>query len=107
MVNMDVIDAVNARLAACDGEQQRNEANDVEANFNLPFTTLRPQLVETIPLVNKSLPFPGEKTKSNKSLTISLNKRKKPPSPSTEGAVADELSGTNHRTAATIPSKWQ
>ncbi|KAK5975592.1 Protein kinase domain-containing protein, partial [Trichostrongylus colubriformis] len=44
---------------------------------------------------------------NNKSLTISLNKRKKPPSPSTEGAVADELSGTNHRTAATIPSKWQ
>nr|CDJ95086.1 Serine threonine protein kinase-related domain containing protein [Haemonchus contortus] len=107
MVNMDVIDAVNARLAACDVDHQGDDANDVEANFNLPFSILRPQLAETIPLVNKSLPFPGDKTKSNKSLTISLNKRKKVPTASTEGAIADELSANNQRTAATIPSKWQ
>ncbi|VDO64064.1 unnamed protein product [Haemonchus placei] len=107
MVNMDVIDAVNARLAACDVDHQGDDANDVEANFNLPFSILRPQLAETIPLVNKSLPFPGDRTKSNKSLTISLNKRKKVPTASTEGAIADELSANNQRTAATIPSKWQ
>ncbi|KAK6050463.1 hypothetical protein COOONC_12034 [Cooperia oncophora] len=73
MVNMDVIDAVNARLAACDGDHQGDDVNDVEANFNLPYTILRPQLAETIPLVNKSLPFPNDKTKSNKSLTVTLN----------------------------------
>ncbi|WKY09729.1 hypothetical protein Q1695_002241 [Nippostrongylus brasiliensis] len=105
-VNMDVIDAVNARLAACDDHQGDDHVNDVEANFNLPYTVLRPQPAETAALVNKSLPFPTDKTRSNKSITISLNKRKKLPTTSTD-AMADELSGNNQRTAATIPSRWQ
>lgn len=107
MVNMDVIDAVNARLAACDDQQGEENARDVEANFNLPYTILRPQPVEAAALVNKAVPYPADKTRSNKSITISLNKRKKLPTTSTEGAIADELSCQNQRTANTMPSRWQ
>ncbi|VDO80072.1 unnamed protein product [Heligmosomoides polygyrus] len=74
MVNMDVIDAVNARLAACDDQQGEENARDVEANFNLPYTILRPQPVEAAALVNKAVPYPADKTRSNKSITVPNSK---------------------------------
>ncbi|KJH51499.1 hypothetical protein DICVIV_02332 [Dictyocaulus viviparus] len=100
MVSMDVIDAVNARLAACD-DKHGDDENDVEANFNLPYTVLRPQVVETSS-ANKAIPYSGDKTKSNKSITISLNQRynKKTGTITTDEAIADELPGSNPRTAS-------
>ncbi|EYB91869.1 hypothetical protein Y032_0201g1748 [Ancylostoma ceylanicum] len=109
MVNMDVIDAVNARLAACD-TNLGDDDHDVEANFNLPYTILRPQIAETSASLNKAIVAPLDKTsKSNKSITISLNKRynkKLPTTASVDGAVADELSGVNRTAATSAPSKW-
>ncbi|RCN52105.1 hypothetical protein ANCCAN_01893 [Ancylostoma caninum] len=109
MVNMDVIDAVNARLAACDNNLNDDD-HDVEANFNLPYTILRPQIAETSASLNKAIVAPLDKTsKSNKSITISLNKRynkKLPTTASVDGAVADELSGVNRTAATSAPSKW-
>ncbi|KIH43822.1 hypothetical protein ANCDUO_26166 [Ancylostoma duodenale] len=70
MVNMDVIDAVNARLAACDNNLNDDD-HDVEANFNLPYTILRPQIAETSASLNKAIVAPLDKTsKSNKSITV-------------------------------------
>ncbi|PAV70266.1 hypothetical protein WR25_24083 [Diploscapter pachys] len=114
-LNMDVIEVVNARLAACDDEQQ--QSNDVEANFQLP-TILRPQQgqqqnqQQNLHESSSSLKpkTPTDKTKSNKSITLSINKYNgKTPRKysSMDAAQAEELSG-NGRTAMTIPSqsKW-
>ncbi|KHJ88440.1 hypothetical protein OESDEN_11766 [Oesophagostomum dentatum] len=129
-VNMDVIDAVNARLAACDDNLNDNDVEVgidfidfsdicsnfsistplIQANFNLPYTILRPQIAETSASPNKAIINPIDKTnKSNKSITISLNKRyskKLPTTGSSDGAIADELSGVNRTAATSAPSRW-
>ncbi|GMS80056.1 hypothetical protein PENTCL1PPCAC_2231 [Pristionchus entomophagus] len=108
-VNLDVISAVNARLAAV-GMDDEEENNDVEANFNLPSSVLRPQgTVESSASLRTGKPKSSDKTtKSNRSITLSINsryKKKMTPVTDTQNAQADDLSG-NARTALTLLSKW-
>ncbi|CAB3397795.1 unnamed protein product [Caenorhabditis bovis] len=112
-VNLDVIDAVNARFAACDEENRAGNC-DVEANFQLPSSILKPQpqLAESSISVKRGA-FPTEKTKSNKSITLSINrypqraKTNKISSFENTNAQMDDCSATNARTAQSIVSKWQ
>ncbi|CAI5452934.1 unnamed protein product [Caenorhabditis angaria] len=98
-VNLDVIDAVNARFAACD--EDRN--NDVEVNFQLPSSILKDS-----PAIAKKAPI-------NKSITLSINNRynsnksktNKISSFDNTNAQMDDNSANNLRTAQTIMSKWQ
>ncbi|GMT10427.1 hypothetical protein PFISCL1PPCAC_1724 [Pristionchus fissidentatus] len=108
-VNLDVISAVNARLAAV-GMDDEEENNDVEANFNLPSSVLRPQTaVESSASLRTGKPKSSDKTtKSNRSITLSINSRYKKrmtPVTDTTNAQADDMSG-NARTALTLLSKW-
>ncbi|GMR59057.1 hypothetical protein PMAYCL1PPCAC_29252, partial [Pristionchus mayeri] len=108
-VNLDVISAVNARLAAV-GMDDEEENNDIEANFNLPSSVLRPQTaIESSASLRTGKPKSSDKTtKSNRSLTLSINsryKKKMTPVSDTQNAQAEDLSG-NGRTAITLLSKW-
>lgn len=115
-VNLDVIDAVNARFAACDEEMK--ESNDVEAHFQLPTSILRQQTMpESSSSIKNPLMRPSgsvEKTKSNKSITLSINSRypktktNKISSINTMDthAQAEDNSALNVKTAQTILSKW-
>lgn len=71
---MDVIDAVNARFAACDDEKYRGGTADVEANFQLPSSILKaqPQVAESSLSIKRVAGLPVDKTRSNKSITVSL-----------------------------------
>ncbi|CAI4231324.1 unnamed protein product [Auanema sp. JU1783] len=104
-VNLDIIDAVNARLAACDdGEEKLNDGNDVEAHFNIPCSVLRPQLVESsVSLVKPR--SPNEKHKSNKSITLSINRYPKKTANSSENYNAPEDPSHNVRTTINMPSR--
>lgn len=108
-INLDVIDAVNARLAAVDAEDD-NENRDVEANFNLPCSALRPQATVESSISLKKPRSGADKTRSNKSVTVSINRRgKKGLTSMNTGdtyAIADDVSATNPRTAMTMHSKW-
>ena len=108
-INLDVIDAVNARLAAVDAEDG-NENHDVEAHFNLPCSALRPQATVESSISLRKPKSGAEKTKSNKSVTVSINRgpKKRLASMNTVDtcAMADDVSATNPRTAMTMHSKW-
>ncbi|CAD6196070.1 unnamed protein product [Caenorhabditis auriculariae] len=118
-VNLDVIDAVNARFAACD-EDAKQDSNNVEANFQLPSSILRNQAVAESSLSIKrprqpsNAPPNPDKTRSNRSITLSINNRypkaktNKISSLNTVDTQAqmDDVSN-NARTAQTILSRWQ
>ncbi|CAI2353448.1 unnamed protein product [Caenorhabditis sp. 36 PRJEB53466] len=117
-VNLDVIDAVNARFAACDEENFRGGSADVEANFQLPSSILKtqqtPQMAESSLSIKRAGGLPMDKTRSNKSITLSINNRYKPGAKTNKissfdntNAQMDDNSANNVRTAQTIMSKWQ
>uniref|UniRef100_A0A8R1I2F6 Protein kinase domain-containing protein n=1 Tax=Caenorhabditis japonica TaxID=281687 RepID=A0A8R1I2F6_CAEJA len=119
MVNLDVIDAVNARFAACDDDNFRGGSADVEANFQLPSSILKasPQVAESsLSIKRAGTGFPVDKTRSNKSITLSINNRYKSGAKTnkissfdnTNAQMDDNSANTNNgRTAQTILSKWQ
>ncbi|VDM52443.1 unnamed protein product [Angiostrongylus costaricensis] len=101
VVNMDVIDAVNARLAACDDRQQ-DDTKDVEPNALRIFFGF-------ITVESFISYFFDVNTEKMYSIQISLNQRynKKSATATTDEAMMDDPPGSNPRTAATILSKWQ
>ncbi|KAF1751082.1 hypothetical protein GCK72_017634 [Caenorhabditis remanei] len=115
-VNLDVIDAVNARFAACDEENFRGGSADVEANFQLPSSILKqqPQVAESSLSIKRVAGLPVDKNRSNKSITLSINNRYKSGAKTNKissfdntNAQMDDNSANNVRTAQTIMSKWQ
>ncbi|CAJ0586342.1 unnamed protein product, partial [Mesorhabditis spiculigera] len=117
-VNLDVFDAVNARLAAADDGFANH---DVEANFNLPCSMLnRPHVVETSTSIKRpptvktviqtQNSVDGKQQKSQKSITLSINNRykKKINGLTTVDtyAQADDVSATNQRSGNTVLSRW-
>ncbi|CAJ0950027.1 unnamed protein product, partial [Mesorhabditis belari] len=116
-VNLDVIDAVNARLAAVDDGFANH---DVEANFNLPYplpnrphvvetstSIKRPPTVKTVIQTQNSLD--GKQQKSQKSITLSINNRYKKKinglTTIDTYAQADDVSA-NPRSGNTVLSRW-
>lgn len=135
-----MIDAVNARFAACDEENFRGGSADVEANFQLPSSILKaqqqqPQMAESSLSIKRAGGLPVDKTRSNKSITVSrdetkraaagnnisihffqlsINNRYKSGAKTNKissfdntNAQIDDNSANNVRTAQTIMSKWQ